>query len=77
MKKKEKEEVALTVNTQKSLVLEGDPETQLAYATKAANALMNVVNKKPKKVIINGKQYLEYGDWQMLARFFGSTSRIP
>lgn len=51
------------------LVLEGDPEEQLAFATKAANALMKVV--KPKK--INNRDYLEFGAWQTLGRFFGST----
>lgn len=53
----------------KELVLEGDPEAQLAFATKAANALMKVV--KPKK--INGKDYMMFGGWQTLGRFFGST----
>lgn len=57
----------------KTLVLEGDPEQQLEFARKAAKALMSVVGQKPKKVVINGKQFLEFGDWQTLARFFGAT----
>lgn len=70
-------EVAVTVPAPKpSLVLEGDPEAQLAFAQKAASALMRVVGQKPKKVMINGKQYLEFGDWQTLGRFFGSTVGI-
>ncbi len=60
----------------KEVVMEGDPEAQLAYATKAANALMGVVKKKPNPVMISGKQYLEYGDWQVLARFYGATVEI-
>lgn len=68
-------ETALVVKKHE-LVLEGDPEQQLEYAQKAATALMKVVGRKPKPVIINGKQYLEYGDWQTLARFFGSTAGI-
>lgn len=60
----------------KELVLEGDPEAQLAFATKAANALMGVVKNKPKPVMIQGKQYLEYGDWQVLGRFYGATVEI-
>ena len=56
----------------RELVLEGDPEQQLRYATKAANALMRVV--KPRK--IGGKDYLEYGGWQILGRFFGSTAAV-
>lgn len=76
--RKKKEETTVVVSTApvpaviaqpKSLVLEGDPEAQLAYAQKAANALMKVV--KPKD--IGGKQYLMFGAWQTLGRFFGST----
>ena len=77
MKKKE-ENKELVVNTPqaKPLVLEGDPQAQLDFAMKAANALMNAVNQKPKKVMILGEQYLEYGDWQTLARFFGATASV-
>lgn len=60
----------------KELVLEGDPEAQLQFAMKAANALMKAVAHKPKPVMIRGEQYLEYGDWQTLARFFGATAAV-
>lgn len=66
----------IIVTPKKELILEGDPEAQLAFATKAANALMTVVKNKPKPVIIRGKQYLEYGDWQVLGRFYGATVEI-
>jgi hypothetical protein len=56
-----------------SLILEGDPEAQLQYAERAAKALMRRIEAKPKKVLISGKQYLEFGDWQTLSRFFGGT----
>lgn len=77
-KKKEKVEPIQEVAVVKprELVLEGDPEKQLAFAHKAAKALMSVVNNKEKKVIINGKQFLEYGDWQTLARFYGCTVAV-
>lgn len=68
-------EVAV-VPPKKELVLEGDPEKQLEFASKAAKALMKVVESKPKKVMINGKQYLEYGSWQTLGRFFGATAGV-
>ena len=73
---KKQETTTAIVPQKKELILEGDPETQLAFAQKAASALMKVVESKPKKVIINGKQYLEYGSWQTLARFFGATAGI-
>lgn len=75
-KKEEKQEVAVVVQPKRELVLEGDPEQQLQFAMKAANALMKAVNQKPKKVMIRGEQYLEYGDWQTLARFFGATASV-
>lgn len=83
-KKTQKKEAELTIITaqdqlpvnKKELVLEGDPEAQLAFATKAANALMTVVRSKKNPVIIQGKQYLEFGDWQVLARFYGATVEI-
>lgn len=61
-------------NAPATLILEGDPAAQLDYAQKAASALMKRVEAKQKKIIINGKQYLEYGDWQTLSRFFGATA---
>jgi hypothetical protein len=64
----------VAVVPKKELILEGDPERQLAFAAKASKALMGVVESKPKKVIINGKQYLEYGSWQTLGSFFGATA---
>ncbi len=60
----------------KEVVLEGDPDAQLAYATKAANALMGLVSKKKSPVVIRGKTFLEFGDWQVLARFYGATVEI-
>lgn len=64
------------VPQKRELVLEGDPEAQLEFASKAAKALMTVVKQKKNPVMIQGKQYLEYGDWQVLARFYGSTVEI-
>lgn len=64
------------VPPKRELILEGDPDAQLAFATKAANALMNLVNQKKNPVTIGGKTYLEYGDWQVLARFYGATVEV-
>ena len=57
------------VQQKRELVLEGDPEQQLAFAKKAATALMKVV----KPVKIAQKDYLQFGGWQTLGRFFGAT----
>ena len=40
----------------------------------AAKALMSVVEQKEKKVVMNGKQYLEFADWQAIAKFFNITT---
>lgn len=72
MKKEPTKEVAVAM-PKKELVLEGDPQAQLAFAKKAADALMSWVAQKPKKVMIRGEQFLEFGDWQIIGRFYGAT----
>jgi len=64
-------ETAVMVQTtpRKEIIMEGDPEAQLAFAQKAATALMKVA----KPINIQGKEYLPFGSWQILGRFFGST----
>ena len=63
----------IVVQAPAGLILEGDPEQQLAYAERASKVLMERVEAKPRKVVINGKQYLEFGDWQTVGSFFGGT----
>lgn len=56
------------------LTLVGAPSTVLKEATKAAKALAQVIEAKPKKVVFNGKTYLQFEDWQTLGRFYGVTA---
>jgi hypothetical protein len=49
------------------------PEAVLAEAQKAAKALQGVIAQKPKKIVFNDEQYLEFEDWQTLGRFYGIT----
>ena len=58
---------------QNHLVLQGDPALQLEFAHKASRALMDIVSQKKKPVIINNEQYLEFEDWQTIARFYGAS----
>lgn len=53
-----------------------DPHQVLKEAKEAAQALMSVVSQKKKPVIMNGEQYLEFEDWQTLARFYGLTVKV-
>jgi hypothetical protein len=48
-----------------------NPSQVLEEAGKAAKALQDVISKKSKKVVFNNEQYLEFEDWQTLARFYG------
>lgn len=49
------------------------PATVLAEAAEVAQALAQVLQNKRKPVIISGEQYLEFEDWQTVARFYGHT----
>jgi len=65
-----KSEASLTTNIKIS------PKQEVAFAAECADALMEVISKKPRKVVINGKQYLEFEDWQTIARFYQCTVGI-
>ena len=52
------------------------PQDVLKEAKEAAMALMSVVAIKKDPVIFNGNQYLEFEDWQTVAKFYGLTSKV-
>lgn len=52
-----------------------DPELVLSEAQKAAKALTTVIAGKKKPFILNGEQYLEYEDWQTVAKFYGLCAK--
>lgn len=49
------------------------PEIVLQEAAKAAQALREVIERKPNKCVINNKTFLQFEDWQTLGRFYGVT----
>ncbi len=55
-------------------LMEQDPESVLEDATRAAHAIARVIEQKVRKVIIRGRQYLEFEDWQTLGHFYGYTT---
>jgi len=61
------------VEAHPQLSLERAPEQVLAEAAKAAKALRDLVESKPKKVVIEGKTFLTFEDWLTVARFYGVT----
>lgn len=54
-------------------LIEITPDKDVSNANMAANKLKILMDAKPKKVIINGKRYLEFDDWQTIAAFFRCT----
>ncbi len=55
--------------------IQRDPNDVLDSAIRAAKALQRVISQKPRPVIINGEQFLEFEDWQTLGQFYGYTVR--
>ena len=64
------------VDMPQGMVMTRAPEVILNEAKIAAKALMTVVAQKKKPVIINGEQYLEFEDWQTVARFYAITVKV-
>ncbi len=52
------------------------PDEVLREAQKAASVLKDVISKKKNPVKFNGRQYLEFEDWQTVGRFYGLTARV-
>jgi hypothetical protein len=57
-----------------ALAIQRPPDQVIEEATRAAKALAQVIESKPKKVSFNGKTYLQFEDWQTLGRFYGVTA---
>ena len=49
------------------------PEETIEMASLAAKALKRVISLKTKPVILNGEQYLEFEDLQLVGQFYGYT----
>ena len=69
------EELAL-YEPQTDITVARPPQEVLNEAMTAAKALQTVVAGKSKPVVFNGEQYLEYEDWQTVARFYGITAKV-
>lgn len=52
------------------------PESVLAEAKQAADALTRVISLKKNPVKFNGETYLEFEDWQTCAKFYGVTAKV-
>lgn len=65
--------LALRAPESAQLAMQRAPEIVLQEAAKAAQALREVIERKPNKCVINGKTFLQFEDWQTLGRFYGVT----
>jgi hypothetical protein len=68
-------EIVESVSMQ-GLAVSRPPAVILEEARVAAKALQSVISEKKKPVKFNGEQYLEYEDWQLVARFYGVTVKV-
>lgn len=64
------------IERQDPLAIFRNPEIVLQEAKRAAKALTDVITSKPNKVIFNNVQFLEFEDWQTVARFYGVTVKV-
>lgn len=57
-----------------ALALQRTPQIVIDEARKAASALTAIIESDPNKLMLNGKTYLFFEQWQLLARFYGVTT---
>lgn len=53
-----------------------NPRDAVVQAHVASRALYDIIESKKDKVVVNGKTYLTFEDWQTLAHFYGVSTRI-
>ena len=66
----------ITIDARPDLVLARAPLDVLAEARRAAAALKDVIDAKPRPVKFNGETYLEFEDWLTCARFYGVAVKV-
>ena len=52
------------------------PNQQVIEGKRALRELKALVQRRPDKLVIGGKQYLYFSDWQILGAFFGITASV-
>lgn len=73
----EKSQAVMTAQDM-GLAVARDPNQVLQEAHRAAKALKDVLDKRPKdqQVWMNGKRYLEFIDWLLVGKFYGVTAKV-
>ena len=57
-------------------VIDQNPAEIVIGGRDAAKELTKIVSSREKKLIMGGKQYLFFEDWQTIAKFYGVTAKI-
>lgn len=58
----------------KELVVEGEGvKSVVEYGRRSAVMLKKIIESRKDKVMIGGRQYLQFQDWQTIAKFYRST----
>lgn len=61
----------ITIYSQPGALMRRNPRHVLAEAHEAAVALQEIVNARPKKLVLGGETYLQIEDWTTVAHFYG------
>jgi len=72
-----KNEMTVTENKKDIINMENNKPSQIVKnAMEAAKELQGIVGSRNKKLILQGKQYLFFEDWQTLGRFDRTTAKV-
>ena len=58
------------------MVIEQKPGEVIVRGQEAAAQLQKIVGSREKKLLLGGKQYLFFEDWQTIGKFYGVTPKI-
>jgi hypothetical protein len=70
------DELAVYEGSVPDLFVARKPAIVIKEAREAAMVLVDVVSQKKNKVMMGGEQYLEFEDWQTVAKFYGCTTKV-
>lgn len=62
--------------TQELVIVEQKPAEIVVGGRDAAKELTKIVSSRKKKLVMGGKQYLFFEDWQTIGKFYGVTAKV-
>lgn len=58
------------------IVIEQKPADVVIYGKESAQELTKIVSSRERKLVMQGKQYLFFEDWQTIGKFYGVTAKV-